>query len=239
MFSPPAFAFIALAIISLMLINAQAVTSLTTERDGKTLELLLVTDVTAPEFIFGKLGGVLYNTKELVIVPLAFIGWFTALGYLNLEDMTYLIISFLILVAFVAVLGLHSGLSYENSRSAIANSLGTIFFLFIGIFIFMMLLVEASSSFVLQFQSFIVFIGMGSIALYASLRHKIPSVALTISAFTLPFLTFYAITSFLLGGTLGVCLVIAAAYGFPVIAMLVPAISEFDMALGRTTLEEG
>jgi hypothetical protein len=99
--------------------------------------------------------------------------------------------------------------------------------------------VEASSSFVLQFQSFIVFIGVGSIALYASLRHKIPSVALTISAFTLPFLTFYAITSFLLGGSLGVCLVIATAYGFPVIAMLVPAVSEFDMALGRTTLDQG
>lgn len=239
MFSPPAFAFIALGIISLMLINAQAVTSLTTERDGKTLELLLVTDITAPEFVFGKLGGVLYNIKELVIVPLAFIGWFAAIGYLNLENMTYLILSFLILVSFVAVLGLHSGMSYENSRSAIANSLGTIFFLFIGIFIFMMLLVEASSSFVLQFQSFIVFIGMGSIALYASLRHKIPSVALTISAFTLPFLTFYAITSFLLGGSLGVFLVIAAAYGFPVIAMLIPAISEFDMALGRTTLDQG
>ena len=239
MFSPPAFAFIALTIISLMLINAQAVTSLTTERDGKTLELLLVTDITAREFIFGKLGGVLYNTKELIIVPLALIGWFAYRGFVTPEDMIYLIISFLILVSFVATLGLHSGLSFENSRSAIGNSLGTIFFLFIGIFIFMMLLVEASSSFVLQFQSFIVFIGVGSIALYASLRHKIPSVALTISAFALPFLTFYAITSFLLGGTLGVCLVIATAYGFPVIAMLVPAVSEFDMALGRTTLDQG
>jgi ABC-type transport system involved in multi-copper enzyme maturation permease subunit len=239
MFSPPAFAFIALTIISLMLINAQAVTSLTTERDGKTLELLLVTDISAKEFVFGKLGGSLYNTKELVIVPLALIGWFAYSGFVSPEDMTYLIISFLTLVSFVATLGLHSGLSFDNSRSAIANSLGTIFFLFIGIFIFMMLLVEASSSFVLQFQSFIVFIGVGSIALYASLRHKIPSVALTISAFTLPFLTFYAITSFLLGGTLGVCMVIAAAYGFPVIAMLIPAVSEFDMALGRTTLDQG
>ncbi len=239
MISPPAFAFMALTIISLILINAQAVTSLTTERDGQTLELLLVTDITAPEFVFGKLGGVLYNTKELIIVPLLLIGWFAYRGYLSVENMTYLIISFLTLVAFVATLGLHAGLSFDNSRSAIANSLGTIFFLFIGIFIFMMLLVEASSSFVLQFQSFIVFIGVGSIALYASLRHKIPSVALTISAFTLPFLTFYAITSFLLGGSLGVCLVIVTAYGFPVIAMLVPAVSEFDMALGRTTLDHG
>ncbi len=239
MVSAPAFAFIALTIISLMLINAQAVTSLTTERDGKTLELLLVTDITAPEFVFGKLGGVLYNTKELIIVPLLMIGWFAYRGYLTLEQMTFLFAGFLTLVAFVGALGLHAGLSFDNSRSAIANSLGTIFFLFIGIFIFMMLLVEASSSFVLQFQSFIIFIGAGSIALYTSLRHKIPSVALTISAFTLPFLTFYAITSFLLGHYLGVCLVIVTAYGFPVIAMLVPAVSEFDMALGRTTLDRG
>jgi len=239
MFSPPAFAFMALCIISLMLINAQAVTSLTTERDGKTLELLLVTDITAQEFVFGKLGGVLYNTKELIVIPLALIGWFVSRGLITLEDMVYLLIGFLTLVSFVATLGLHSGLSFDNSRSAIANSLGTIFFLFIGIFIFMMLLVEASSSFVLQFQSFIVFIGMGSIALYASLRHKIPSVALTIAAFTLPFLTFYAITSFVMGQSLGVCFVVVAAYGFPVIAMLVPAVSEFDMALGRTTLDQG
>lgn len=239
MFSLPAFAFIALSILSLMLINAQAVTSLTNERDGKTLELLLVTDISAQEFVFGKLGGALYNTKELVIVPVALIAWFAYRGYVSLEDMTYLLIGFLTLVCFGVTLGLHSGLSFDNSRSAIANSLGTIFFLFIGIFIFMMLLVEASSSFVLQFQSFIVFIGVGSIALYASLRHKIPSVALTIAAFTLPFLTFYAITSFLLGGTLGVCLVVVAAYGFPVIAMLIPAVSEFDMALGRTTLDQG
>jgi hypothetical protein len=27
------------------------------------------------------------------------------------------------------------------------------------------------------------------------------------------------------------------AYGFPTVAMLIPAVSEFDMALGRTTLD--
>ncbi len=35
-------------------VNAQAVTSLTSERDAQTLELLLVTNVTAKEFVFGK-----------------------------------------------------------------------------------------------------------------------------------------------------------------------------------------
>ena len=67
------------------------------------------------------------------------------------------------------------------------------------------------------------------------MTHKNPSNALTLAALILPFLTFYAITDFLLGGSLGVCLCICAAYGFASVAMLVPAISDFDVALGRTT----
>ena len=51
--------------------------------------------------------------------------------------------------------------------------------------------------------------------------------------------TFYAITDFLLGGTLGVCFWICVAYGFAAIAMLVPSISDFDVALGRTTHDAG
>ena len=33
--------------------------------------MLLVTDMTAKEFVFGKLGGVFYNTKEMVLLPMA------------------------------------------------------------------------------------------------------------------------------------------------------------------------
>jgi len=239
MISVPGVGFIALCLISLMLVNAQAVTALTSERDGKTLELLLMTDVSAKEFIYGKLGGIFYNTKELIVIPLAFAGYFAYLGTLTLELYVYVAVGFLVLTIFAAMLGLHSGLSFERSRMAIANSLGTLFFLFIGIFIFMLLLVEARSSFAQQFASFVVFILAGSIALYASLSHRNPSAALMLSAGMLPFLTFYAITEFLLQGSLGVCFSIAAAYGFTTLAMLVPAVSEFDVALGRTTLDKG
>jgi hypothetical protein len=239
MVSVPGFAFIGLGLLSLILINAQAVTALTTERDAKTLELLLLTDISAGEFIFGKLGGILYNTKELILIPAALLAYQVSTGNMSLENFIYVLGGFLVLVGFTAMLGLHSGLAYDKSRAAIANSLGTVFFLFIGIFIFMMLLVEARSSFFIQFQSFIVFIGVGSIALYASLSRNNPSGALKISASVLPFLTFYAITEFLLAGTLGVCLAIVLAYGFTTLAMLVPAVSEFDVALGRTTLDHG
>lgn len=239
MISPAGFAFVGLSMITLMLVNAQAVTALTSERDQQTLDLLLMTDVSAKEFIFGKLGGILYNTKELIAIPLLLAVWQVFAGRLTAENFVYLFFGYAVLVSFAAMLGLHSGLSYEVSRAAIANSLGTMFFLFVGIFIFMMLLVEARSSFFLQFQSFLVFIGMGSLALYASLSHRNPSSALRTAALVLPFLTFWTITEFLREGTLGVCVVMSAAYGFATAAMLVPAVSEFDVALGRTTLDKG
>jgi hypothetical protein len=50
-----------------------------------------------------------------------------------------------------------------------------------------------------------------------------------------PFAIFYAITSFLLGYTLAVFLVVAFTFGFTTTAMLVPALFEFDVATGRTT----
>lgn len=237
--SVPGAAFVVTGFVSLLLINAQAVTSLTTERDTKTLELLLVTDLTAREFIFGKLGGVFYNTKEVLLLPILGVLSFTVLGWLSVENTIYVVVGFLVLAAFAAMLGLHSGLSFENSRTAIANSLGTMFFLFLGIFVCMLLIIEAKASFAMQLPSFILFIFGGSMGLWASLTHKNPAPALSLAAFLLPFLTFYSITSFLLGETLGVCLVLGTAYGFTAYAMLVPAISEFDVALGRSTVDRG
>ena len=67
---PAPLALVPLFLLSLVLVNAQAVTSLTSERDGRALDLLLVTDLTPKEIVFGKLGGVFYNTKEMVLLPM-------------------------------------------------------------------------------------------------------------------------------------------------------------------------
>lgn len=238
MVSPAGFGFLGMAIVSLLLINAQAVTSITTERDMNTLDILLATDLNAREFMLGKIVGTVWNAWVMIVVPLLLLIWTTVQGHasgLTVESAIYLVIGYLVLSLFAVMLGLHSGLTWGNSRDAIANSLGTMFFLFIGIFVFMLLLVEARASFAIQMQSFIIFIGLGSIALYGSITHKNPSSALTLASILLPFLTFYAITDFLLGGSLGVCLWICVAYGYAAIAMLIPAISDFDVALGRTT----
>ena len=85
-------ALIALLLLSLVLVNAQAVTSMTTERDGRSLDLLLVTDLSPKEIIFGKLGGVFYNTKEMVVLPVVLCGYLGWAGILGLEA-TFLLVA--------------------------------------------------------------------------------------------------------------------------------------------------
>lgn len=242
MVSAPSFALLGIGILSLLLSNAQAVTSITNERDGGTLQILLVTDLRPWEFMFGKIGGALWNAREMLILPLLLtvvMGISGVIPALTAENIVYVGVTYVVLTLFAVALGLHAGLSYENSRQAIAHSLGTMFFLCIGIFVFMLLLVEARSSFAIQLQSFILFIGFGSLGLYSSLTYRNPSNALTLAALMLPFLTFYAITEFLLGGNLGVCFWICMAYGFAAVAMMVPVMHDFDIALGRNAQEVG
>ncbi len=229
-----ALVLVPLFVLSLVLINAQAVTSVTTERDVRALDLLLVTDLSASEFVFGKLGGVFYNTKEMVLLPMALCVYLWWAGVLGGENLVYLLGGLAVMDVFVAMLGVHSGLTYSNSRTAIGVSLGTVFFLFVGIATCMRMMIAFSGSFHVQIQPFLAFMFGGGIGLYAALGSRNPSLAIGIASVLAPIATFWAITSFLLQYTLGVFLVTVFTYGFATAAMLVPAISEFDVAKART-----
>ncbi len=228
-------AVLPLFLLSLVLINAQAVTSITTERDGKALDLLLVTDLTPAEIIFGKLGGVFFNCKEYVLLPLVLSAYLWWVELISGETLLYLGLGLLVMNAFVAMLGVHTGMAYANSRSAIATAQGTVFFLFVGVAACMRIMVAFGGSFQVQLAPFLAFMLGGGVGLYAALGIRNPSPAITLAALACPFATFYAITSFLLEYTLGVFLVVATTYGFATAAMLIPAIYEFDVAAGRST----
>ena len=233
-----ALALLPMLLLSLVLVNAQAVTALTAERDVKALDLLLVSDLTPKEFVFGKLGGIFYNTKEIVLLPLLLCGYLGWQGAIGLENLIYLWIGMGVLYVFVAVVGLHAGLIYENSRSAIATSLGTVFFLFMGVATCMRIMIAFSGSFNAQYAPFLAFMVGGGLGLYMTLGAKNPSRAIGLASFACPFATFYSITSFLRGDQgdmLIVLLVTTAAYGFTTAAILIPAIYEFDETTGRTT----
>lgn len=229
-----ALVLVPLFVLSLVLINAQAVTSLTTERDIRALDLLLVTDLSAREFVFGKLGGVFYNTKEMVLVPILLCAWLWWAGAIRGENLLFLVGGLLVMDAFVAMLGLHSAANYGNSRTAIGVSLGTVFFLFVGVATCMRMMIAFSGSFSLQIQPFLAFMLGGGVGLYAALGARNPSRAILIASVLAPIATFWAITSFLLQYTLGVFLVTVLTYGFATIAMLIPAMSELDVATSRT-----
>ncbi len=230
---------IGLAILSLILVNAQGVTALTTERDTGALDLLLVTELSPKEFIYGKLYGVLYNAKEMIALPVLTAVAMTFLGKLSEENLVLFLIDFLLLCHFAAMLGLHAAITYTSSRTAVANSLGTIFFLMVGILICAFLIVLSNGEFARQLLSFMIFIGAGSVALFGSLGSRNPSQAIALVALLTPFWTFYCIISLVNGDLMAAFLVSAGIYGFAILAMLVPAVGDFDIALGRTGAIQG
>lgn len=227
-----------LTVLSLVLVNAQAVTSITSERDARALDLLLVTDLTPKEIIFGKLGGALFNAKEMFLLPLAlclYLGW---TGAVRGENLFFLCVGLLTLVAFVTMLGVHCGMTYGSSLAAITVSLGTVFFLFVGVWVCMQIMTAFRGDFYRQLPIFILMNGVGAIALYIALGMRNTSPALVLATGAAPFATFYSITSYQLGNTLGVFLTITVTYAFATLAMLIPAIYEFDIATGRTSSGE-
>ena len=223
-------------LVSVVIVNALAVTSITGERDGGSLDLLLVTDLTPPEFIFGKMLGVAYVTREMIALPLLLCVYLWASGGMTLENLIWLLLGTVVMNVFAIMLGIHCGMHYANSRSAIGVSLGNVFFLFLGVVTLILFMISFSGSFQTQLAPFLAFIVGGGVGLFVTLGVRNPSSAITLASGVLPFATFFAVTSFLLGHYMQVFLVASAAYGFATAALLVPALSQFDVAMGRTKL---
>jgi ABC-type Na+ efflux pump permease subunit len=230
---------IGLTILSLILVNAQGVTALTSERDTGALDLLLVSELTPKEFIYGKLYGILYNSKEMIALPAITAIVMAFMGILSGENLVFFLIDYLLFCHFAAMLGLHAAITYTSSRTAVAHSLGTIFFLMVGILLCAFLIMLNRQEVARQLLSFMIFIGAGSVALFGSMGAKNPSRAITLVALLTPFWTFYCITSLLNGDIMAAFLVSAGIYGFAMLAMLVPAVGDFDIALGRTNAIQG
>ncbi len=251
------------AILSLLLVSAQAVTAITSERDTGALDLLLVTDLTPKEFIFGKLFGILYNTKEFLLPPLVLAvvyGWMGLLASpsprlkrelpelyqaqvfgMNLEAVLCILGGAVILFVFTMVLGVHVALRNDKSRLAIGHTLGTVFFLSIGTLI-CIYLIMINGRFEYQWLSFIFFLGAGIGGLWWVLSGDRPSPALTVASWMCPLAVYYSVTNIMIGNAvtgesadpLIPFLVTGIWFAFAVMAMLIPLLSEFDVALGRT-----
>lgn len=222
-------------LVSMVIINALAVNSITNERDGQSLDILLVTDLSSKEFVFGKLGGVMWVTKEMILLPMCLCLYAWWYGKVGLENLCYLVGGLFVINIFVTMLGVHCGMTYSNSRTAVGVSLGAVFFLFLGVVTCLAIMISFSGSFSVQYAPFLAFIGGGSIGIYVALGSRNPSTAIFWASLLLPIATFFSIVSFVLGDReLTIFLVISCTYGFTTAAMLVPGLAEFDIAMGRT-----
>ena len=235
---PAAKPVVTLLVVGVILLNALAVTSLTNERDSRALDLLLVTDLTPKEIVFGKLGGAFYNAKEMILLPVALCAYLWFADAISTENVAFILCGIAVMNFFAAMLGIHTGMNYANSRAAIAMSIGTLLFLFLGVGTCMRIMLAFSNSFENQLGTFLGFIAGGSAGLYVALNWHLGSNALMVVALTAPLATVFAITSFLIGNYGTVFLVTVCTYGFATCAMLVPAVYVFDVATGRTTARE-
>ena len=68
-------------------------------------------------------------------------------------------------------------------------------------------------------------------------RHN-PSPAIFLASGVLPLAMFFVITSFLIGRMLSVFLVMGATYGFATTALMMPALGEYMLAMGRSRTQE-
>jgi ABC-type Na+ efflux pump permease subunit len=253
-----AYGLVPVCILSLLLISAQAVTSITSERDLGALDLLLVTDLTAPEFILGKLLGICWNTKEFIVPPLILVVIYGVRGQLaaappgrpdllvskNIESTVCIILASVVLAAFTMVLGLHVGLRTYNSRNSVINTLGAVFFLSFGTLVCIWL-IRINTRFEYQWFSFIGFLSAGIGGLWWVLNgdRQWTAPALTVASVMCPIAVFYSVTNILIGkraqlessDPLVPLLVTGGAFGFTLAAMLIPLLSEFDVAVGRTS----
>ncbi len=171
---------------------------------------------------------------DMILLPILICGYLWINSVISSENLFYLTVGLLVIFVFVAMLGIHCGMSYSGSRQAIAVSLGTVFFLFLGVVTSMVMMVSFTGNVEAQLTPFLACIVGGGIGLYVALGWNTPSPALVLASAILPMAMFYSITSLLLGNYLAVLLVVAFTYGFATTAMMIPRLSEFLVSSDRS-----
>jgi hypothetical protein len=160
----------------------------------------------------------------------------------NIEAAICIGLGLLVLMAFTVMLGIHVALRSDNSRFAAINTLGTVFFLSVGTLVCIYLIL-INGRFEYQWLSFAGFIVAGIGGLWWVLSAAQPSAALNLASALLPIAVFYTITNILIGkpatgestDPLIPLIVTGGAFGFALAAMAIPLMSEFDVAVGRSS----
>ncbi len=194
----------------------------------------MVTDITPAEFVFGKLLGVLYVTKEMILLPMALLLYLGISGAMTIENTIFLNTRRGVVVSVRDIAWHTRRYSLHRRPNGDAGQPRD------GVFLvcwrgdlhgdhgqFSRGISASTGTFLgddSRWRGRLV-CGVGqSQSIVCDLRFIV----------LLPLVTFYAITQFLLQRDHSfVLLAILAGYGFTMAAMLVPVISEFEVSLDR------
>jgi ABC-type Na+ efflux pump permease subunit len=69
----------------------------------------LVTEISSWEFLFGKIFGVFYVAKEMLLTPLVLCLYLRFVRALTLETFVFITAAWLVMTLFVSMLGIHCG----------------------------------------------------------------------------------------------------------------------------------
>ena len=78
-------------------VNTQAVTLLTWNGGCQHARTVARHRDHRQRFVYGKMGGILYNTKEVIAAPLGFLLWQAGMDRINAENAAYLMVGFAVL----------------------------------------------------------------------------------------------------------------------------------------------
>ena len=173
----------------------------------------------------------------IIVLPLILCGvlWYT--GQLSGENFVFLAIAMIVMTAFVSVLGVHSGMTYFESRVAVAVSLSTVLFLLLRYCRMhahdgcLSGLLRANSCF--AFSAFMLGGGAG-MALAIGTPKSFQCHLRVFHAYAFCHLLRHHRAS-CSANTRRLSSWPVITYGFATATMLVPAVDEFDVATGRTT----
>ncbi len=199
-----------------------------------------MSELSPKEFIYGKLYGVLYNSKEMIALPvLTAIGMFV-LGIFSGENLVLFLIDFLLLVPFRGN-ARTARRDHVHQQPHCGGQQPGDDLLPHGRHLALCVLDRAQQPGIRPPTPELhdLHRGRQRRALWLAWGQESVATRSHLSRLLTPFWTFYCIISLVNGDVMAAFLVSAGVYGFAILAMLVPAVGDFDIALGRTSAIQG
>ncbi|HYG60736.1 MAG TPA: ABC transporter permease subunit [Symbiobacteriaceae bacterium] len=138
------FGFLGFAQFALLLFSAPGLTAgaIAGEREKQTLDLLLITRLSAFQVVVGKLGAAVSFTLLLMFAGLPVFSLLFLLGGIALEALLRTVVVYVVTVLFVGAIGLYFSSVFKRTQAAVIAAYGVSLGLIVGSLLLSLLMIE-------------------------------------------------------------------------------------------------